>query len=384
MTPAKLAAFLVSELPGQISHAIDLAAGDGALLNAAKQRWRDVQLYGIDCDQDRVDCALRANPELKMRSGDGLTIRFPLVEKSALSRLAVLGNPPFTSVEVTQAHIKWQQFAFKGVTSRHGYRRLEITFLSRALIEARKRDGMVAILMPSSFASGVMFGPYRRALLEQYQLLKAISIDGTLFRDTEASTVLLIVDTTRCASGDVEISRFSSETGKEVVHHGRVEGADRLDAKFWSAAALRNDGKPTLADCGVDVTRGRFCKAEAVRMKRRVLHTTDLCQVAGLAIELPDLKRSSWNVSDVFAEPGDILLSRTGTRVRWDPIEVKSGAAPITDHVLRIRAPIHLQKRVVESFRHPAFSTWLSSVSKGVCATVITKQELLQMPLFAN
>lgn len=383
MTPTEVAEFVASELPGPIAAAIDLAAGDGALLLAIKQRWKNAQLHGVDCDKARVICARKANAEIRVRHGDGLSVRFPVLGSTLKSKVALLGNPPFLTADPQATHVEWQRAAFPGVTSRHGHRRLEMSFFARALIEARKRNGLVAILMPSPFASGVLYGTYRRALLSQYGVLKVITIEGARFRDTEASTVLLIIDTALKCSSQVEISRYSQEEGKTKIYAGNINGAERWDARYWEAAELRRDDVPTLADCGVDVTRGRYCKADANRMNRTVLHTTDLCRLSGSAIELPSLLSSDVNDVDVLAEVGDILLSRTGTRVRWEPIEVKSGAAPITDHVLRIRAPLHLRQQVVESFMHPAFSSWLASVSKGVCATVITKQEILQMPLFA-
>ena len=384
MTPASVAEFVAAELPESVAAAIDLAAGDGALLLAVKQRWNNAELHGIDCDAARVLCARESNSGIRIRHGDGLSMRFPTLGATAPSRVALLGNPPFLAADPQSTHIEWQHAAFARVTSRHGHRRLEMSFFARTLVEARKRKGLVAILMPSPFASGVLYSPYRQALLNQYGVLKVITLEGIRFRNTEASTVLLIIDTALKFSGDIEISRYNQIEGKTNVYFGAVDGADRLDARYWDAAELRRSNVPTLADCGVDVTRGRYCKADANRMNRIVLHTTDLCRLVGSTIELPNMRASDINKIDVLAEAGDILLSRTGKRVRWAPVEVKSGSAPITDHVLRIRAPIHLRQQVVASFMHPAFPSWLASVSKGVCATVITKQEILQMPMFAT
>jgi predicted RNA methylase len=383
MTPEPVAKLIASELRGPITSAVDLSVGDGALLLAIARRWRRASLHGIDCDELRVIRAKAADGRLRLRLGDGLSTRFPALRQVQRQRVAVVGNPPFLSTKATNENRAWLDAAFVGVQSRHGVRRLEMAFLARALVEARKRQGLVAMLMPSPFASGVLYGPYRRALLAQYGVVKVISIEGTRFRDTEASTVLLIIDTALSSTTNVEISRYSPTEGKTVLHRGGVADDDRLDARYWSAARLRLTGAPTLGECGVDVTRGRYCKADANRMKRAVLHTTDLCRVSGPSIELHPLSVNDFDDEDVLAEAGDILLSRTGTRVRWDPVEVKRGVAPITDHVLRIRAPESIRRQVIESFMHPAFPAWLASVTKGVCASVVTKQELLKMPLFA-
>lgn len=383
MTPEPIAKLLAGELRGPITSAVDLAVGDGALLLAIARRWPRATLHGVDCDQLRVIRASTCDDRLRLRHGDGLTARFPVLRPEQRQRVAVVGNPPFLPAEVTDKNRAWLDAAFVGVQSRLGVRRLELVFLARALVEARKRKGLVAMLMPSSFASGVLCGPYRRALLAQYGVAKVISVEGTRFRNTEASTVLLVIDTAMHSTTSIEISRYSPAEGKIVLHRGSVGVEDRLDARYWSAAKLRLTGAPTLAECGVDVTRGRYCKADARRMQRAVLHTTDLARLTGPSIELHPLPRDVFDDKDVLAEAGDILLSRTGTRVRWEPVEVKRGVAPITDHVLRIRAPESVRRQVIESFMHPAFSAWLSSVTKGVCASVVTKRELLKMPLFA-
>ncbi|MFY2837262.1 methyltransferase [Achromobacter xylosoxidans] len=383
MTPEPVATLLARELRGPVTSAVDLAVGDGALLLAIATRWPRASLHGIDCDELRVTRAKAADVRLHLRLGDGLAARFPALRRVPQQRMVVVGNPPFLQAKATDENLAWLDAAFVGVRSRHGIRRLEMIFLARALVEARKRRGLVAMLMPSPFASGVLYGPYRRALLTQYGVVKVISIEGTRFRDTEASTVLLVIDAASYSTKNVEISRYSPMEGKIVLHNGPVAPDERLDARYWSAAPLRLTGAPTLGEWGVDVTRGRYCKADANRMKRVVLHTTDLCRLSGPSIELHTKMAHGFDDADVLAEAGDILLSRTGTRVRWEPVEVKRGVAPITDHVLRIRAPEPVRRQVIESFMHPVFPAWLASVTKGVCASVLTKRDLLNMPLFA-
>jgi hypothetical protein len=44
--------------------------------------------------------------------------------------------------------------------------------------------------------------------------------------------------------------------------------------------------------------------------------------------------------------------------------------------------PANQKQRVERAFKHPAFESWLASVAKGVCATVITKKDLMAMPIF--
>lgn len=383
MTPAMIAKLVARAVPSSVRVAVDLAVGDGALLRALQARKSPATLLGVDCDSHRIQQARSAGVPMRLRHADGLEFPLPRWKHLQRSQFAILGNPPFLPADSNGEHARWQEIAFPDVRSRHGLRRLEVSFLARALVEARQRGGFVAMLMPSPIAAGLLYEPYRRSLLSNFRVQRVVTIDDTRYRDTEASTVLLVIDASRVGSRHVTIDRFSPTDGLTRVYRGPIEPGQRLDAGFWSAIELHRIGAPTLEQMGVDVTRGRYCKADADRRQHRVLHTTDLSRHQGSTIHLPDRISRSF-CDDVLAEAGDILLSRTGSRVRWEPVIVAGGIAPITDHVLRIRAPASVRDRVARSFQHPAFPMWLESVTKGVCASVITKRELLQMPVFSN
>jgi len=381
MTPDRIARLLCRELPRGIGAAVDFAVGHGDLLAPLRERWPNICLHGIDCDPSRLEKAAFVLGVDAIALGDGLTAPLPAYMRHTQGRFLVSVNPPFVPV-TSGTHQDLLHEAFPSVTSKHGLRRLEMAFFSRALIEARARSGWVAIIMPSAFCSGLQYAAYRKDLLERYGVVKAIEIREGRFRDTEAITSLLIIDANQPRTRTVQIGSYDPEHDRlTLVHHGRVRSDQRLDATFWSAAHLHAASSPTLGEVGVDIKRGVRSRAEAARARDWVLHTTDLCRHSGHSIVLRDAR--GCEDQDVYAEPGDILLPRTGTRVRWEPVVVARGRAPISDHVLRIRTPHGYRNAVKRSFRHPNFETWLRSVSKGVCATVLTKHELLGMPLFA-
>jgi len=380
MTPPNIAALLCRELPGDISAAVDLAVGHGDLLLPLRDRWPGIQLYGIDCDPARLSFASQRLGKTATALGNGLVSKLPR-RLFCGGRFACVCNPPFLPMVGNSQTDRLIADAFPNVTSRHGLRRMEVAFLARALLEARSRQGWVAIILPSAFASGLQYAPYRKSLVETCCVTKVIEIREGHFRDTEATTVLLIVDTARRPTGKVFIGNyFLADDTLQPIYEGPISASQRLDAAYWQAACLHQSNHPTLRQIGTEIARGTRCRAEAARKHQHLLHTTDLSKLTGHRVVLPSKCCPS---GDIVAEPGDILLPRTGTRVRWEPVEVVRGSAPISDHVLRIRAPRMFRRAVWKSFRHPNFQPWLRSVSKGVCATVLTKQELLDMPLFA-
>ncbi|TXI47111.1 MAG: hypothetical protein E6Q50_14355 [Lysobacter sp.] len=379
MTPARIAQLLCEVLPVPFGMAVDLAVGHGDLLLPLRERWPDIALFGVDCDAARLARASDAIGKKNTRLSNGLTAKLP--NSTHEGRFLAILNPPFLPTEPLPLYDRLLAQAFPGVESGAGRRRLEMVFLARALLEARARAGWVAIILPSIFVSGLRYAPYRQALLSSSRVVKAIEIREGRFRDTEATTVLLVIDTSSQPTHVIEIDSYDLEANTLTpVYHGPIGASERLDATYWQAAHLHHQTVPTLRDVGVEIARGRRSFAEAGRVRHRLVHTTDLSQLSGYQIRL---HRYHGTRDDVFAEAGDILLARTGTRVRWVPVRVADGRAPITDHVLRIRAPKGYRRALERSFRHPDFDFWLRSISKGVCATVLTKHELLNMPLFA-
>jgi hypothetical protein len=242
------------------------------------------------------------------------------------------------------------------------------------------------MIMPISFADGDIYSQYRRELVANYCLESAVEIPEGVFGRTEARTILIVIDPCKTLSKNVQVCRLDSGTAKlRTIYKGAVAAGERLDARYWSGKGEYDQRVPRLQDIGVTVTRGKHSRKAAEALAIGAIHTSDLRLATDGILSLG--QRRAKIVPGTFADPaearaGDILLSRTGSRVTWLPVLVDSGTAPITDHVFCIRAPDRQRMAVLRAFRHPQFDKWLQSVSKGVCATVLTKRELLLMPLF--
>lgn len=382
MTPRHLAALLAQQVPSLTKNAIDLAAGDCSLLNAVAQLHTNAKLHGFEIDPLFYKAGKKTLPEALIKNSDGLTTRLPRLAPG----LAVVGNPPFSETNPSLEMQSILESAFPGLNTKLGRKRLELYFLARSLLMAKKFKGTVTILMPMGFADGDIYSSYRAILMNCYSLRKVIEITTNTFHATEARTVMLVIDTTLTPNKNVEIYRYHSECNElELISDRALASGERFDARYHEGKIKLSSFTSNLQDVGATVVRGSFSRKDAERMGINALHTTNLAHAKFGKLNLSELKsdaRSLCGKKSIFAEEGDILLARTGSRVVWKPIVVQSGSLPITDHVFRIRVPSSSKQRVIEAFGHPYFSNWLESVSKGVCATVLTKRELLTMPLF--
>ena len=379
MTPAKLAMFVARQLRSS-DVVIDLAAGDGALLKAARQRLRDAKFIGFDIDKEIVK---KANlvPGLSIRQGNGLIARISSADLR--EKISIIGNPPFIGNSLDSKG--WIKKAFPDLTGKKAVDRAEIQFLARALWLAKKSAGRVIFVMPIGFADGDTYRNIRASLMRNFMLTRCIEVIGAPFQETEARTVILVIDPQETLEYRTEIAEYDCDTCKLTsISKEVLEPGIRLDARYHRAMRKgRNLAPIQLKDLQVSVTRGIFSRKDAAQQNIIALHTSDLGRASSGTINFRSNLTDDELVKHVVARKGDILLSRTGSRVSWTPVILQSGAAPITDHVFRIRAPVEVQDMVVNSFLHPEFVDWLRGISKGVCATVLTKRELLEMPVFA-
>jgi len=378
MTPSSIAGLVAREL-GDCDTVIDFAVGEGALLHAVQQHHENtVRVIGFDIDQRMVEHAKSFLCGTQLFHENGLTA---LIKAEMTGRVGVVGNPPF--IGASQDGLSWVEKAFGGLTGKLGVNRAEVQFLARALVTARPFGGRVVFVMPVGFADGDVYSHIRAHLTSQYRLLKCIEVPGGVFTDTEARTVVLVIDT--AGEGGIETEVYEVDvcnTQLRRVATRKIKSGERLDARYHKAMQSSATAGPQLRDLGVTVDRGIYSRKEAESLQITAIHTSDLNRAADHKLNAI-ARKTELHKHVVTAKKGDILLPRTGSRVRWEPVIVQSGEVPITDHVFRVRAPKEVRKMVCQSFYHPLFGRWLEGVSKGVCATVLTKRELLQMPVFA-
>ncbi|MBI5007875.1 MAG: SAM-dependent DNA methyltransferase [Nitrosomonadales bacterium] len=378
MTPSGIAGLVAREL-GYCDTVIDFAVGEGALLNAVQHmQGNGTGVIGFDVDQKMINRAQMVLRNAQLIYGNGLTSH---IKGEPRGKIGIVGNPPFVSAAPVES--SWVTKAFPGLTGKLGTHRAEVQFLARALVTARPVGGRVVFVMPIGFADGDIYSRIRALLTSQYRLLKCIEVPAGIFADTEARTVVLVIDTAGEGGIETEVCEVQAYSAQPLrVVSKVIKPGERLDARYHKAMQSSTSNGPLLRDLGVTIDRGIYSRKEAEDMHITAIHTSDLNRATNHKLVGSPGKNETLGHA-VTAKKGDILLPRTGSRVRWEPVIVQSGEMPITDHVFRIRAPKKVREIVCQSFYHPLFRAWLEGASKGVCATVLTKRELLQMPAFA-
>ena len=385
MTPPEIARLMVKQLRPETDMIVDFAAGDGSLLSAAEGRFPFASLLGSEIDGAMIKNGGKELSAVAWRLGDGLKDK--RLETRKVKSIGVLCNPPYAEFRQETPPEGLLLKAFPGLTTLHGRRRKEFYFLAKALLIARRFGGIVSILMPIGFADGDYFKQYRQILMDNYCVTHAIELPSNIFPGTEVRTILIRVDAAKAKTNYVQISRYLSQGSllKPIVRKRLISG-ERMDAKYHLGRRMIPSGTIAIRELGVSITRGTFSRKEADTHKIRAIHTSDLSRTENGELLLPRtrklMKKCALNLVPVYAEPGDILISRTGSRVSWRPVVLRSGIAPITDHVFRIRSPKEYVDLIKEAFFHPNFPKWVEMNIKGACASILTKSELLNLPVF--
>ena len=368
----KLVEFLpISNVQGDVEKVFDIGAGKGDLLAAASHRWPAAQLYAVDIDKHNILAIRNRFPGVRCLNGDAMHFDLPrkLGIEEGSGDIAV-ANPPYGQFQ-TGADVQkiLAQVGLDDVVSPKRISR-ELVFLAQNL-RLLKAGGSLVVIIPEGLASGFYYGDLRAALMQRHGLHHAIELPAKTFSGTEAKTLALFLSKGQCCQSLTWVAADGVGT-KLTVEQVRK----RLDGNFHNFQ-LTSD--ITLADLAADVRRGNISFSEGRRLPGAVFHTTEFHKHQSGIVCFGRNKKIIGN--QLFAEKGDILLARVGTRCIGKVAWVKSGNAIVTDCVYRIRVPQQWQKQVFESLRSATGSAWLNAIAHGTCAQLISKRDLMNFPV---
>ncbi|MYM41183.1 N-6 DNA methylase [Duganella qianjiadongensis] len=207
MTPQRLATFVAAQMR-KSDVVVDLAVGDGALLRAVGKKLRAASLIGFDVDRSMVARSSQID-RITVRHSNGLTAHVPKVNST--QSLSAIGNPPFVGDSVDPRG--WIEKVFPDVSIKKVGDRAEIQFLARALSITRASGGRVVFVMPIGFADGDRYAQVRASLMRQFKVVRCVEVAGAPFDETEARTIVLVIDPQSSARYSTEILEFDCATG---------------------------------------------------------------------------------------------------------------------------------------------------------------------------
>jgi type I restriction enzyme M protein len=370
-TPALAGGLLVqgvgNDAPAQVC---DLGAGEGELLLAAQRRWRQARLLAVDIDPANVSFTRQRLFKAECRQVDVLRHDLPRllgIEEDSID--VALGNPPYGALDIQPKHIAILRDA--GLHDAVSVRRItrDVVFLAQNL-RLLKPGGELAVILPEGLAVNRTFEDLRTALMERHGLHRVIELPSGLFQGTEARTVAMFLKKGQRA----EIVHLETSAGESILVSQQM-ARRRLDARFHLREAVTGR---TLGDLNPTIHRGALSHADALKVGESIFHTTTFKDFPTGRVRLGN----AFHVSERWAiRSGDILIPRVGSRCLSHVAAVERGMAIFTDCIYRIRVNPRDRELVLRALRSVSGVSYRLIAAHGTCAAVLSKTDLLNLPL---
>lgn len=312
-TPFEIATILINELniptPQKV---VDICCGSCNLLFAAKNKWGNIRLYGTDI----VDHSINKNIIFEKKDGRQFSVEHPREFSLAIA------NPPFGSVDSKKQIPDLFVNEYESIKTS----RLEIEMLI-ANLNILQNNGVLLIILPSSFVEAETYKKIRQIVANNYFVESIIKLDESTFGASRINSYALIIHK---ESQKQRVAKLGYSAKKSIKYTSYID-SENLKNGSWVSNISKDDALI------LDIKRGNISSSSFITNitnGQPVLHT------AKSSTEWQPNRRyiSKQEVPTVFAEKGDIIVSRIGKSAgQWCLYEGSRMA--ITDCLYRIKDP---------------------------------------------
>lgn len=382
LTPAELAQCLASRLTGASGSWLELGVGTGRIAEACIDLRNASRYLGVEIDSNLAALA----PKLK-----GLRIEMgDVLSPGSLAQLLgnerfdrTVGNPPFGLHALGEVCRDRIASLCPGLELSVNWVPLDLYFILESLSRL-KPGGEAAFVVASSIAEDVRLRAFRSNLIQAASEVECYELPERMFGwKAQVQSYLLIARFGGSTCRKVTVGRLSAdsldlESSAEVP---AVAAIDRLDFAFhefteMNRALSKSSRTSSLLELGANIVRGSRTKAQFDDLQISCFHTCDLPRTHA-EVRFKGTADHGFN----FAQPGDILIARVGTRCLDRHAVVAAGRRHYTEAVYRVQVPRTHRQRVAKWMTSDAGAKWRQAAATGACAKHLTVSTLLQMPI---
>lgn len=382
-TENKFSQLLVSNLKQRKPKSIlDLGVGEGALIQAAYNRWLSATFYAADIDKKKINSTNKKLPFVDIIYANGLSSNIDRRLNVNIGSIDVaICNPPYLKIQNELKYKSLFEEASLNECLKLSNLTSDLIFLAQNL-KFLKTKGELGIILPDTLVTGHNFELLRKSLVLNHKITSIIQLPDNVFRKTEARTHILILEKGLKCSDNIPLYKANTlgqyENQITVKSESVINRMD-FDYHFWEQNKnIKNEKFFTLSDLNVDIKRGSLTHKDLKENYRTFFHTTDFKYLKTKKISKIELRKKTGHIS---AKKGDILLSRVGKRCIGKVAIVKEGEFLISDCIYRIRVAKKYQNKIFYALLSEDGQEWLKINAHGVCAQVISKSDLLKFPI---
>lgn len=393
-TPKKLAKYMVNLIPEEtITNIIDLSMGECGLLEEARKRWNDAELYGVDIDKMLIKKIQTKSPYINTFHGDSLSCELDKWDKynnivAEKGFDLAIANPPFNYFD--------QKYVLMQDAQRY-LLPIEIRFLLK-YVDIVCNNGYICIILPYGFLSLDSYAKFRKELLKKVEILKIVKIFDGCFEKIDADTCLILMKKkNKCEKniqGEICIEYLDNNYNACSLVRANIELSNRWDIEYQdvqeknrlfenNSQYIKTSLRQYIYTCrrGKTVTKHK----ELVCTKgKRYIHTTDVKKLYIDNNAPRFVNNDTHYFDDAFLDEKELLIGRVGRGCigKVAIVHKRYPRMTFSDCVYAIRLqdvnPYYMALFLATGIGQKQ----LKGVAKGSCSRYITCEELGNITVF--
>lgn len=365
--------------------ALDLGAGDGALVRQASAVWKQTQFITVDIDKNAgsVKLSTSGNNNFKHYVADALG-------KNLSKRLAIklggadaaLCNPPYIRPSWKKHFGEiLEEAGLSHVLPKMSDAPSDLLFIAQNLRFLRS-GGHLGLILPDGIIAGERFQAFRETLARKHKIERVIELPRRIFKGTDAKAHIVVLAKDSGGSSSIQIQRVESDGALSSSIALSYDLAKlRLDYSHYVTKDRHDDESLAIRDVAILAARGNCSSAQRRGMSVPVFHTTEFNASGTVPSNFVLKKQDSSVATGLVAIPGDILIARVGRNLEGKVCLVRKGYVILSDCIFALRVLPAYREQVFSFLTSQAGRDALASASHGVAARFITTEALLNIKI---
>jgi len=341
-TPPTIAAILIDQIDNfQPINAVDICCGSCNLLHAAKNKWPDIDLTGVDVTR----CSFS---DIITHCCDG---REYVLDKNSDSYSLILANPPFVYMDKKGQYSALYDDLPKNFQD---ISRLEIEMLF-ANLKLLTDVSLLMIIMPSTFIEGSINTKYREYLSNNFKIDKVIRLPLDAFGSSKIKSYAIYITKKTNNKRTFLYNLIKRDNKYEIQKEALISSKDLLLGNWVGIKANTK--------CKLNIKRGNISSQMFKNSGTPILHTAKKAVNWFPSVRFID----HCPPNGIFVEEGDIIVSRIGASAgQW--CLYKGESRVITDCLYRVK---DFDGQVYKKIKN----SYYNGIIRGVATSYITMED---------
>lgn len=300
-TPLELAKCLLDILPAiEINSIIDICCGSWNLLNAAKEKYPNTLVIGVDIDGDSQSHKL---DDAQFYIEDGRDFAFTQNIRGQTYDL-ILSNPPFGYLHTEERKFHGKDANTNGYYTGLQKNRYECEMMQANLFLAHN-GSILLFILPNTFVEGDSLQSARCQIARDYHICDIVKLPSNTFTKGRINTFAIIMKKGATPGVSTNLYEARIDCSWQLIKRGQVPYQEIASGIWWLTFEV-NQSNETLT-----LYRGNISSTHFVDSGERVLHSSSKNDTAWK----PSVRYYDSSIIEKEvrrAKIGDILVNRIG------------------------------------------------------------------------